>query len=144
MDNTCSQGLAVNTATISEKRRAKASRGDCVFGARPVWAPAKVPRALACVIPKSDPAFHPSPWLERLPDEVLLIICSHLDIHTLGRMECWNKAWQSWVVEPYHERYVAAQEEQAARRREIDAQWAEGLNVNLYNRPIMVGRCIMS
>ena len=126
MDNTRSQGMAVNTATVSEKRRAKASRGDCVLGDHhPAWAPAKVPRALSCIVQKTDPVFHPSPWLERLPDEVLLIICSHLDIHTLGRMECWNKAWQSWVVEPYHKRYIEAQEEQAARRREIDAQWAE-------------------
>ena len=39
--------------------------------------------------------------LEALPDNLLRLIMSHLDVQTLGRVETYSKGWGAWVAPIY-------------------------------------------
>ena len=67
--------------------------------------------------------------LAALPEELVLNVMSHLDIETMGRVECWSKKWGEWLKPHYHKRYVEWVRDEALRIEEenarADALWAE-------------------
>ena len=67
--------------------------------------------------------------LQCLPDEILQIVMGHLDVQTLGRVECWSKDWRAWIVPIYYSRYKAEVEKERIRLEDAwnraDEIWAE-------------------
>jgi hypothetical protein len=67
--------------------------------------------------------------LAALPEELLLKVMSNLDIQTMGRVECWSKAWGDWLAPHYHKRWCEWVRDEALRVEEenarADALWAE-------------------
>ena len=67
--------------------------------------------------------------LKNLPDEILQVIMGHLDVQTLGRVECWSQDWRAWIVPIYYSRYKAEVEKERIRLEDAwnraDEIWAE-------------------
>ena len=58
--------------------------------------------------------------LELLPENVLALMMGHLDVQTLGRVECYSKGWGVWVAPIYKRRY---QEELKKEQARLLAEW---------------------
>ena len=73
-----------------------------------VWQPAKKRRML-CELEsggeEKNPMGYKTPFIEQLPDDLVLRIFSFLDLETFGRVQCWSKFWFKFIEIPYAVRY---------------------------------------
>ena len=83
--------------------------------------------------------------LEDLPDCLIRMIMQHLDIKTLGRVECWSRSWRGWLAPIYFDRYKSEVDKERRRLNHVwevaEETWAERCRT-VYSKFINCGNLI--